>query len=69
MMQNSKNLQPLDILACNSPHRKMSLHFIHLGKKAFLSNFKKTVYVLNYRLKLPEVADFLYFGIITIMYP
>ena len=48
---------------------KVSLHLLHLwgvGQKGFLSDFEKVVYWLNYRPKDPEIADFCYFGIITI---
>ena len=40
-----------------------------LGQKGFLSDFEKMIYMLNYRPKCPEVADFCYFGIITIRHP
>ena len=38
-------------------------------KKAFLSDFEKMVYKVNYRPERPEMAVFCYFCIITIRYP
>ncbi len=37
--------------------------------RGLLSDFEKMVYKLNYRPECPDVADFCYFGIITIRYP
>ncbi len=46
MMQNSKNLKPLDIMACNSAYKNVTALFTSMEHwaKSFLSDFEKLVY-------------------------
>ena len=46
-LKNSKNLQLLDVQACNSANRAAFQNPWSIGQKGFLSDLEKMVYKLN----------------------